>query len=101
MEETATMKLGRSHPVKQGAEEVLKELGMPMATAIDIYLRQIAINSDIPFPVTLNQAPEHISADRMSVTELREAVMTGYREMEIGEVQDARTAFARFREKHK
>lgn len=101
MEKTATMNLRVSPSVKQGAEEVLKELGIPMATAIDLYLRQIAINKGIPFPVTLNQVPEHISADRMTATELREALMVGYREMENGEVQDARTAFAQFRERHK
>ena len=32
-----------SPSVKQQAEDVLKQLGIPMATAIDMYLRQITL----------------------------------------------------------
>ncbi|MDD5987517.1 MAG: type II toxin-antitoxin system antitoxin, RelB/DinJ family, partial [Eubacteriales bacterium] len=38
MEKTATLNLRVNPEVKQRAEEVLKSLGMPMSTAIDIYL---------------------------------------------------------------
>ncbi len=41
MEKTMTLNLRVNPTVKQQAEDVLKQLGIPMATAIDMYLRQI------------------------------------------------------------
>ena len=57
MEKTATLNLRVNPEVKQRAEEVLKSLGMPMSTAIDIYLNQISLTGGIPFAVTLPKAP--------------------------------------------
>lgn len=53
MEKTMTLNLRVSPIVKQEAEAVLKRLGVPMATAVDMYLRQIALTGGIPFSVTL------------------------------------------------
>ena len=41
MEKTMTLNLRVNPTVKQQAEDVLKQLGIPMATAIVMYLRQI------------------------------------------------------------
>ena len=43
MEKTMTLNLRVNPTVKQQAEDVLKQLGIPMATAIDMYLRQITL----------------------------------------------------------
>ena len=40
MEKTMMLNVRVSPSVKQQAEDVLKQLGIPMATAIDMYLRQ-------------------------------------------------------------
>ena len=53
MEKTMTLNLRVSPIIKQEAEAVLKQLGVPMATAVDMYLRQIALTGGIPFSVTL------------------------------------------------
>ena len=50
MEKTTTMNLRVNPTVKQQAEAVLKRLGIPMATAVDMYLRQISMTGSIPFP---------------------------------------------------
>lgn len=39
MEKTTTLNLRFNPDVKRRAEEVLSQLGMPMSTAIDIYLK--------------------------------------------------------------
>ena len=52
MEKTTTLNLRVNPTVKQRAEEVLSQLGMPMSTAIDIYLKQISLSGGIPFAVT-------------------------------------------------
>ena len=57
MEKTATLNLRRNPNVKQRAEDVLSRLGIPMSTAIDMYLNQISLTGGIPFPVTLPKAP--------------------------------------------
>ena len=43
MEKTMTLNLRVNPTVKQQAEDVLKQLGIPMATAIDMYLRLITM----------------------------------------------------------
>ena len=57
MEKTATLNLRVNPTVKQRAEEVLTRLGIPMSTAIDIYLNQILLTGGIPFAVTLPNVP--------------------------------------------
>lgn len=57
MEKTMTLNLRVSPIVKQEAEIVLKQLGVPMATAVDMYLRQIALTGGIPFSITLPKTP--------------------------------------------
>ena len=101
MEKSMTLNLRINPVVKQQAEEVLKQLGIPMATAIDMYLRQIKLTGGIPFPVSLPKAPAAVNADTMSDDQLHAAVMSGYEDMQAGHVQDADKAFARFRDAHR
>ena len=100
MEKSMTLNLRVNPAVKQQADQVLKQLGIPMATAIDMYLRQISMTGGIPFAVTLPQAPSAINADRMSPQQLRAALQEGYDDMTAGNTEDASAAFARFREAH-
>lgn len=62
MEKTATLNLRVNPIVKERAEEVLSRLGVPMSTAIDMYLNQIFLTGGIPFAVTLPKAPDVIYA---------------------------------------
>lgn len=101
MEKSVTMNLRVNPVVKQQAEQVLKRLGVPMATAIDMYLRQITMTGGIPFAVTLPAAPCSVNADEMSASELRAALQEGYEDMQRGNTVDAASAFASFREAHK
>ena len=91
MEKTATLNLRVNPTVKERAEEVLSKLGIPMSTAIDMYLNQIFLTGGIPFAVTLPKAPDTINADLMT---------KGYDDIEAGNVQNAEDAFMKFRESH-
>ncbi len=51
MEKTATLNLRVNPAVKENAEAVLSKLGIPMSTAINMYLNQISLTGGIPFPV--------------------------------------------------
>ena len=100
MEKTATLNLRVNPVVKQKAENVLVQLGIPMSTAIDMYLNQISLTGGIPFDVTLPKAPHSVNADLMSAEELHAALQTGYDDISVGKVQDAASAFAKFRKEH-
>lgn len=62
MEKTATLNLRVNPIVKERAEAVLGRLGVPMSTAIDMYLNQIFLTGGIPFSVTLPKAPDAVNA---------------------------------------
>ena len=100
MEKTTTLNLRVNPDVKRRAEEVLSQLGIPMSTAIDIYLKQISLTGGIPFPVTLPKAPASVNADLMTTNEIRTKLQEGYNDMEKGNVQEAAAAFKKFRETH-
>jgi DNA-damage-inducible protein J len=97
MEKSTTLNLRVNPTVKQRAEDILSQLGIPMSTAIDMYLKQISMVGGIPFSVTLPKAPESINADTMDAAEIREKLEKGYADFEAGRVQNAAEAFAKFR----
>lgn len=100
MEKTATLNLRVNPTVKERAEEVLAKLGIPMSTAIDMYLNQIFLTGGIPFAVTLPKVPDTINADLMTITEFHAKLQKGCDDIEAGNVQDAKSAFAKFRKSH-
>ena len=100
MRKTTTLNLRVNPDVKKRAEEVLLQLGIPMATAIDIYLKQISITGGIPFAIKLPKAPVSVNADMMTTDEIHAKLKEGYNDIEKGNVQDASVAFKRFRETH-
>lgn len=99
MEKTATLNLRVSPSVKHQAEQVLSSLGVSMATAIDIYLRQIALTGGIPFPVRLPPAPENMNADLMDGETIRQTLMKGIDDAKKGKLYDAKEAFSMLRVK--
>ena len=100
MEKTATLNIRIDPAVKLQAETVLRQLGIPMATAVDMFLRQVTMTGGLPFSISLPKAPERLNADRMAPEQLRSALLSGYDDMVKGNVQDAAAAFAAFRETH-
>ena len=97
MEKTATLNLRVNPIAKQRAESVLKQLGIPMSTAMDMYLNQIALVGGIPFPVTLPKAPLSVDADRMTDAELVEKLNRGIEDADAGRTQPAADAFREHR----
>ena len=98
MEKTATLNLRVNPLVKRRAEEVLSQLGVPMSTAVDMYLNQISLNGGIPFPVTLPKAPNSINIDSMTDGELLAKLKRGHDDIEFGNTKPAKEVFAKFRE---
>ena len=100
MEKSMTLNLRVNPAVKQQAEDVLKQLGIPMATAVDMFLRQVSLTGGIPFSVSLPKIPTAINADTMTTRQLRAALNVGYEDMKAGRTEDATSTFAKSRETH-
>ena len=101
LEKTMTLKLRVNPTVKQQAEDELKQLGIPMAKAIDLYLRQITLTGGIPFSLSLPKAPAALNADTMTDEQLHAALQMGIKEIQNGDTVDAASAFSQFREQHR
>lgn len=93
MEKSATLNLRVAPQIKESAELVLNQLGIPMSTAVTMYLNQIALTGGIPFAVTLPKAPASINADLMSDEALVNKLECGIANAEQGHVHDAKTVF--------
>ncbi len=99
MEKTATLNLRVNPALKEQAENILQQLGIPMSTAVDMFLNQITLTGGIPFSVTLPRAPASVNADLMTNEEIHAKLRRGLEDAEAGRTQDAGTAFKAFREK--
>ena len=55
MAKTSSMHIRVEPQIKKEVEKILDSLGMTSAEAINIYLRQIIINSGIPFEIRTTQ----------------------------------------------
>lgn len=99
MEKTTTLNLRVNPTVKQRAEEVLSRLGIPMSTAIDMYLNQISLTGGIPFRVALPMAPTSVNMDQMTDEELHAALARGIDDAMTGRTREARPALAALRER--
>ena len=100
MEKSATLNLRVNPALKQEAEIVLRRLGVPMSTAVDIFLNQIVLTGGIPFAVTLPGAPKSIDTTKMSTGEIHDKIQRGYESYKAGRTQNAAEAFGFFRESH-
>ena len=98
MEKTTTLNLRVNPEVKKSAEGVLQRLGVPMATAIDMFLKQITLTGGIPFAVTLPKAPNSVNTDLVSVSRIREMLDEGLEDIENGQMCPAKDVFTKSRE---
>lgn len=100
MANTTTLNIRINPLVKKSAEEVLEELGIPMSTAINIYLRQISMTGSIPFPIKLSKVPDNLNVGTMTDTELYDKLDEGYDDATAGRVHEASDAFESLRKKN-
>ena len=88
MGKTATLNLRVNPDVKENAESVLAQLGIPMATAIDMYLKQISLVGGIPFSVVLPKTASTVNTELMSAEEIHRKLKKGYADIEKGNQSD-------------
>ena len=89
MERTANV-FARVEPnIKEQAENVLKQLGIPMSNAIGMFLRQVVIQQGIPFEMRLH-ARRPLIVDVLSKEELDAEILRGIKDVENGRVYSSK-----------
>lgn len=80
--------------IKNEAEDILKQLGIPVSVLINSLYRQIIIKKGIPFNMNLaSDSKEPKSLDTMTVSELNAMLEHSYAQVRAGEGRPARDVF--------
>lgn len=91
--EKTTLTLRVNPAVKERAEKVLSQLGIPMSTAINMYLNQTSLTDGISFSISLPKTPASMNADLMILEEFYQKLEKGYDDIAVGSVPNAAKAF--------
>lgn len=84
--------LARVEPeVKEQAEEIMSQLGIPASVVINMLYKQIILQRGIPFSLTIPSAPKAI--EDMSVAEFNAVMQRGYDEAKAGKSRPASDVF--------
>ena len=73
--------------IKDQAEQILNQLGIPMSNAIGLFLRQIIMQRGIPFDMKL-PARIPLAVGAMSAVELNAELQKGYEDISEGRLHD-------------
>ncbi|MBQ4424336.1 MAG: type II toxin-antitoxin system RelB/DinJ family antitoxin [Lachnospiraceae bacterium] len=87
MSKTATVFTRVDPEVKKQAEAVLNELGIPMSSAINIFLKQVVLHQGIPFQLTLRPLPSNMVVQTQE--EFEAAVRKGLEDVEAGRLRSS------------
>lgn len=74
--------------IKQQAEKILEQLGIPMSSAIGIFLRQVVLQRGLPFDMKLpTNLP--LSAGLLSEEQFNEEIEKGLADLATGKIASA------------
>jgi len=76
--------------VKESAENILTQLGIPMSNAVGMFLKQVILRRGIPFDVTLPAQPLDIST--LTESEFHAELDRGYTDVIEGNTAPAKEA---------
>lgn len=89
--------LARVEPeVKQQAEEIMAQLGIPVSVVINMLYKQIIMKKGIPFSLSLSNIPPTL--DEMDTSTLNAIMVQGLTQAKNGESLDAERVFSSLRE---
>ncbi len=71
--------------VKEQAEAVLKQLGLPMSNAIGLFFRQVVLHQGIPFELRLPRA-EPLSMSKLTEEQFNTEIEKGLADLTAGRV---------------
>lgn len=92
MSKSANLNIRMKPEIKNGAELILKKLGITPSNAIDMFYRQIILNNGLPFDVRIPNS-KLIDISEISNEELNGLLDEGFENIEKGEYQNVDDAF--------
>ena len=72
--------------IKEQAEQVLVQLGIPMSNAIGMFLRQIIMHRGIPFDMRLPM-PQPVAMGALNPAQLNAELEKGYADIQAGRLR--------------
>ena len=97
MEKSANLYVRLEPSVKEKAETILAQLGIPMSNAVGMFLRQVILRRGLPFEVTL-PALQPLDISMLSEEGLHDELNKGYSDVEKGNVIPAKEALSSLRD---
>ena len=88
MAKTANVYTRVDPTVKEQAERVLDQLGIPMSNAIGMFLRQVVIHNGIPFEMKLEDRRPVVFGE-LTKEQFDAEIQKGFGELETGRVYSA------------
>ena len=89
--------LARVEPdVKEQAESIMSQLGIPASVVINMLYKQIIMTKSIPFALSMPKAP--ITRDEMSDETFSEMMQTGLEQAKADRSRDANVVFSELRQ---
>ena len=82
--------------VKENAETILAQLGIPMSNAVGIFLKQVILRRGLPFDVTL-PVTHPLDISMLTKEEFHAELEKGYADVVDGNVIPAKEAFTSLR----
>lgn len=96
MAKTANLYARIEPEVKEQAENILAELGIPASNAINMFYKQIILQRGLPFDVKI-PASRPVDSSVLSDAEMDAELEKGYADMKAGRKKSAKKAFADIR----
>lgn len=82
--------------LKEQAEAILGQLGIPVSNAVNIFLKQVVMQRGIPFDVKLSQA-KPLGISDMTEKELDSELEKGYADFVQGNTKSVANTFSEIR----
>lgn len=96
MAKTANV-LARVEPeIKEKAEAILSEIGVPASVVINMLYKQIIMTKSIPFSLSVSKRP--VAFDELTADELNTMLQKGFDEATAGKSRPADEVFAQLRQ---
>ncbi|EOR25210.1 RelB/DinJ family addiction module antitoxin [Clostridium sartagoforme AAU1] len=96
MAKTTNLSVRLEPGLKEQAELILGQLGIPVSNAVNIFLKQVVMQRGIPFEVKLPDI-EPIVFSNLTETELNEELKKGYTDFTEGNTKSAKEVFSDIR----
>lgn len=93
MSKTANVFARIEPEIKEQAEDVLGQLGIPMSNAIGLFLRQVVLQRGMPFEMKLPRK-KPLALGALSDAELAAELQKGLDDLHAGRVHPAEEVFA-------